>query len=208
MITKGDVRDDRWQELHGSCFHGKGSSTRSPPTSAHLSRPTVSSRRPPTTYGFNSDVENLPPNASSCLYSEAGLLAASIWRVPPAGALRHHPVLPRDRRPGTSWAVVGVIHQVSKQGVVRAAEGRSGSESWTKYMWQWRWTRAPPRALSRRDIVMVWRGAVKIYILECLKDVDFGYTSAMPVLSGLQFLRRRKGTRRGFVCVHVPVAAF
>jgi hypothetical protein len=37
-------------------------------------------------------------------------------------------------------------------------------------------------ALGRRDIVVAWRGAVNI--LEYLKDKDFRYTSAAPVLAG------------------------
>jgi hypothetical protein len=37
-------------------------------------------------------------------------------------------------------------------------------------------------ALGRRDIVVAWRGTVKI--VEYLKDVDSGYTSAAQVLGG------------------------
>jgi hypothetical protein len=174
---------------------GKGSWTRSTPTSAHLLRPKASSRRPPSTYGFNSD-DKSSPDAGSCPYSHASPLAALIRRVPP-GALRCHPIPLRDD-PGRLGQSPESYVQVGERGVVHAAEGGSESELDD----QLDRIRGGGDGRGRRHArsagaTSSWRGAAPSrYILEYLKDVDYEYTSAMPVLSGLQFLRRRKGAHQ------------
>jgi hypothetical protein len=90
---------------------------------AHPSRPTASSRRPPSTYGFNSDDES-SPDAGSCPYSHGGPLAASGVSHPP----EHYTVTQflyatcDPRRLGQSPES---YVQVGERGVVRAAQGRS-----------------------------------------------------------------------------------
>jgi hypothetical protein len=102
----------QWQELHGSCFYGKGSWTRSPPTSAHPSWPTYGELAQ-AAYDVRVQLRRRElADAGSCSYTQAGPLTASILHIPPSGALHRHPVPLRDMRSGTSGAVAGVI-QVS-----------------------------------------------------------------------------------------------
>jgi hypothetical protein len=126
--------------------------------------------------------------------------ARRLRRVPPSGALHRHPVPSTrpatldvwgSRRSRTSRSVSEALFVQHKEDQSERA-GPTGSDTW-------RWQRTDEGAAA---CTSSWRGAAPSrYIVEYLKDVSFGYTSA-TVVSGLQFLRRRRGARRGFVCVH------
>jgi hypothetical protein len=104
---------------------------------------------PPTTYGFNSDIESSPD----------------------VGLQRRHPVPLRDMRSGTSAQSSETSRSVSEALFVQQKEDQSESRAnWIGYMAVA--TDEGVAALSRRDIVVAWRGAVKIYT-GVSKNVDF-----------------------------------
>jgi hypothetical protein len=134
----------------------------------------ASSRRPPTTYGFNSDVES-SPDVGSCLYSQAGLLAASSVSHSP----EHYTVtqfLYATCDPKHLLAVVGDV-QVGKRGVVRAAQGRSEQSD----------------QLDRTYVAVATDEGATAHSIGATSS----WRGAAPSRY-IQFLRRRKGCTAGF----------
>jgi hypothetical protein len=125
--------------------------------------------------GFNNDENS--PGAGSCLYNPAGLLAASGVSHP-----EHYTItqfLSATCDPGLKPS----SRSISKALFVQQRDRPWGSESRTNWIgYVAVATDEGVAALGRRDIVVAWRGTVDI--LEYLKNADFQYTSAAPVLDG------------------------
>jgi hypothetical protein len=125
--------------------------------------------------GFDADENS--SDTGSCLYSRAGLLAASGVSHPEYYTVTQflyatcHPDLEQSSR------------SISKALFVKQREGSGWSQSRTNWIgYVAVATDDGAAALGRRDIVVAWRGTLNI--LEYLKDVDLPYTSAAPVMNG------------------------
>jgi hypothetical protein len=165
----------RWQELHGSgSWKGLLDPLDADCTSAHPSRPTASSRRLPSTYGFNSDDES-SPDAGSCPYSHAGPLAAS-GVCPPTRSTTPSPSSSTRRATRNIWGSRPscTSRSISEVLFVQQKEDQSQRQTnWNGYVAVSTDGRGRRRTHSA-GATSSWRGvAPSRYIVEYLKDVDF-----------------------------------
>ncbi|KAK1698710.1 hypothetical protein QYE76_015407 [Lolium multiflorum] len=124
--------------------------------------------------GFDADEKS--PHAGSCMYTQAGLLAASGVSHPEYYTVTKFLQAtsePRGQSPESESTAIGkalFVQQLEKP----------GRTNWIGYVAVA--TDDGVKALGRRDIVVAWRGTVNI--LEYPKDVEFQYKSAAQVLAG------------------------
>ncbi|XP_051210369.1 phospholipase A1-II 7 [Lolium perenne] len=127
--------------------------------------------------GFDADENS--PHAGSCIYDQAGLLAASGVSHPEYYTITKFLNATWEPLLGQSLESMAIGNALFVQQPEKP--GRSESRTnWIGYVAVA--TDEGAKALGRRDIVVAWRGTVKI--LEYPKDVEFRYKSAAQVLAG------------------------
>lgn len=167
---------NRWQKLQGS---GSWKGLLEPLDADLRSSVIAYGELAQATYdGLNSDESS--PDAGSCLYSQADLLAASGVSHPEYYTVTQFvhascdPLVEQSPDPSKSVGKVLFVQQQDRRWL-------SGSPTnWIGYVAVA--TDKGAAALGRRDIVVAWRGTVKI--LEYLQNVESRKTSAAQVLAG------------------------
>ncbi|KAM0865155.1 hypothetical protein ACQ4PT_043454 [Festuca glaucescens] len=165
----------RWEQLQGSCsWEGLLE-----PLDADLRASLIAyGELAEAAYdGFNSDENS--PHAGSCVYNQASLLAASGVSHPEYYTVTKFLKATWVSRLGQSPE----SRSIGKALFVQQPEKPGRSESRTNWIgYVAVATDEGVKALGRRDIVVAWRGTVKI--LEYPNDVEFRYMSAAQVLAG------------------------